>query len=465
MFNFRILSILATALVAGVVISVLTWPPPPARVENKIENNIENKERLKVPPVDDTPGIEFSLPHPSAVKYVAPKDRADELRHLDRAVLFLTDSQEDDGHWSSSRTGASGAYRNLNGDIGLTAIASYVLMSSSTKESPNQKAVAAGGKAIKWLQSKLNADGTLGELNGPGEQALSQLLGGAAFMQAAGMSTREMLRRDGQKIISVALLRMMAQNGGYGPDANSAEPRMDVMTWASCICKFASNEGMFFEVPQFGGADLPEPKDDKARDARYKAHRANEETIITNLRKGLKRLEAKGSTAPEGKSSGVFAAAPGGEANWDATVGGMLANFLINPQRSTVAPSLEFVFGEFDPKTESYPRIFSTMKLPEGNEGYHSDTAWFGSFAVSYLFTDDKYQHKSWVGNLKPMLRTQQQSDGGWPLVGPDAKRGRVWRTALHGLTLMQLAPPPPPPAPPTDAFSTPAVPNATNPK
>lgn len=455
MFNFRVLSILVTALVAGVLISVLTWPPP-APVEKSSENKIDKKDAPKSPPSDDAPGVEFTLPNPSAAKYAPSKDRPDELQLCDKALLFIMDAQEEDGHWSSSRTGAGSAYSNLNSDIGLTALAAYVLMMSSTKENPNQKGVAAGARGVKWIQSKLNADGTVGQLNAPGEQTLSQLLSGLMFMQAAGMSTREGLRRDGQRLISVALLRMKAQKAGYGPDANSAEPRMDVMAWAACVYKFAANESIYFELPQFGGADLPEPKDEKARDARYKANRVNEEQIVENLRAGLKRLEAPGTTAPEGKSSGIFSESPGKPADWDATIAGMLANFLISPQRSTVQPSLDFVFGEFDPKTESYPRVFQKMRLPEGNDGYRTDTAWFGSFAVAYLFTDDKYQHKTWVGNLKPMIRTQQQPDGGWPAAGPDAKRGRVWRAAMHALTLMQLAPPPPPPTPPSD----PAVPN-----
>ncbi len=447
--NFRAISILVSALAAGVVVSLFTWPPPA----------VERPVSLPPPVVDDAPDVDFRITNPSAVKYVPPKDRFDELQLCDKAVLFLLDSQESDGHWSSARTGAAKAFQNLNGDIGLTAIAAYVLMTSSTKDSPNPRAVAAGGKAVRWIESKMNADGTVGELNGPGEQVFSQFLAGAAFMQAAGMSTRESLRKEGQKVIAVSLMKMRAKNGGYGPDMNSVEPRMDVLTWAACICKFASNEGLYFELPQFGGAELPEPKDDKARDARYKAHRAAEDEILNNIRTGLKRLEAAGTSAPEGKSSGVFAQQPGGAADWNATIAGMLANFLISPQRSTVAPSLEFVFGPFDAKSENYPRIAEFVRWGERGEGYRSDVAWFGTFAVSYLFTDDKFQHKTWAGLMRPLLKSHQQPDGGWPVAGDDAQRGRVWRTAMHTLTLIQLAPPPPPPAPPEDTINTPAVP------
>src|SRR4029078_1652821 len=124
---------------------------------------------------------------------------------------------------------------------------------------------------------------------------------------------------------------------------------------------------------------------------------------------------------------GIFAATPGGEADWNATLAGMLANFLISPQRSTVTPSLDFIFGPLGAKTESYPRIAEMMRWGKHGEGYRAASAWFGSFAVSYLFTDDKFQPRTWVGVVKPILKEHQLPDGGWPVAGPDATRGRVW--------------------------------------
>ena len=438
--SFKNFSIWIVSLTAGALVSYFVFPSGGRTLLKPLEKNTAQ-----------LPAGEFTIEHPLAAKYIPAIDRSSDMQMFDKAALFLMDAQDADGHWDSARTLASPEFQNVNGDIALTGIAAYVLMCTNTPATPNPEAVARGGKAMRWLESKLNADGSVGQSNGPGEQTVAQLMAGAAFMQAASMSTREELRQTAGKLMNVALLHMQAQNGGYGPSPNSAEPRADVLGLAAFVYKSASLDGY-----QFDGS---KPEDDVTRSARAKAQRAIEEQIVNSLRAGFKRLEIPAQSGDPKKGSGVFSNTPGGPPEWNATVACLLANFLINPQRSSVNPALDFVFGTFDAKAEGYPRIPETMRWGVKGEGYNAISTWFGTMAVVYLFTDDKYQHRSWTVTLREILQSKQAPDGGWTVAGDDALRGRVWRTALHAMTLILIAPMPPPPAPPADTINTPAVP------
>lgn len=436
--NFRNFLIWIVSLAAGALGSYFYFPTG-GGAALKTPDAVANVRREKNASLD--PVGEFTLAHPLAANYVPAKDRSSDMQMFDKAALFLMDAQDADGHWDSARTLAAPEFRNVNGDIALTGIAAYVLMCTNTPTTPNPEAVARGGKAVRWLESKLNADGTVGQPNGPGEQTIAQLMAGAAFMQAASMSTREGLRQTAGRLMSVALLRMKAKNGGYGPSPDSIEPRADVLGLAAFVYKSASLDGYQFE--------LSKPDEAATPSARAKLQRAAEEQIVNALRAGFQRLEIPAQSGDSKKGSGVFSNTPGGAPEWHATVACLLANFLINPQRSSVNPALDFVFGAFDAKAEGYPRIPATLRWGQKGEGYNALSAWFGTMAVVYLFTDDKYQHRSWTGALREILQVKQAPDGGWAVAGEDALRGRVWRTALHAMTLILIAPMPPPAAAP----------------
>ena len=381
---------------------------------------------------DSSPSVsaDGSIPaNASALRYRAPKDRGDDMQMFDKAVLYLMDVQDPDGHIDSARTGAAPEFQNLNNDIALTSIAAWVMMGSSSAQNQNPEAVARARKAVRWLESKTQPDGTIGDVNGPGEAVLAQLFACDAFRMAVSYSTRESLRAETSRLNSVALRKMSAANGGYGSKANSAEPRADMIALASFVFKFAGYDGFKFDSV------------DTTKKPASKAAFPIEDEILDNLRAGMKRLE----------SAPVFAEKAGGPSDWRSTVCGMQAAFMINPSKTTVTPALEFVFGPFDKATESYPRVLQHVAWGKSGEGYDALALWQGSIAVVYMFTEDKYESKTWMGNVRSIFRTHQAPDGSWPVAGEDGKRGRAWRTGLHAMTLALIAPPPPPAAPPAD--------------
>ena len=387
----------------------------------------------------------------SAAGYIAPKDRSMDMQLFDKALLYLLDVQEPDGHFDSAKTGAAPEFQNLNNDIVITAIAAWVLMGSSSGVNQNTDALAGARKARRWMESKIKPDGIIAD--GPGESALAQFFASDLFRLAASYSTRDSLRQTTNRLNSAALLKMKAKNGGYGLNADSAEPNAEMLGFAAFVYKFAGYDGFKFDAY----ADENKKPDDK--NTTTKTAFPIEDEILGNIRAGFKRLDSKAD-----KSGAIFAEKPEGPPDWRATVGGMQAMFMINPSRTTVTPALEFIFGPFDKQTESYPRILEHVSWGKNGEGYDAMMLWQGSIAVIYMFTDDKYESKTWVGNLRTILKDHQSSDGSWAVAGEDAKRGRVWRTGLHAMTMALTSPPPPPPAPPPDdqTINTPAVPPKT---
>lgn len=375
------------------------------------------------------------LANPSAAKYKPPQDREPDMQLYDKAVLYLMDVQEPDGHFDSARAGAAPEFCNLNGDIANTALAAWVLMGASTGLSQNPEAVRRAKLAVKWMESKLRPDGFIADINAPGEPVVAQLFAADTFRVATSYSTRDKRRELTNKLASAALLKMRAKNGGYGPDANSEEPRPDVLALASFVYKYASLDGYKFdaffsgEKPKNGGVSF-----------------ANEDLIVDNLRAGMKRLDAKAHP-----SGAIFTEKAGGPSDWRATVSGMQAMFLINPSRSSVLPALNFMLGELDKKTESFPLVTRQIAWGKNGEGYDALTMWQGTISIIYMFTDAKIEFKSWTENVREILRAHQTAEGSWPVAGMDSRRGRVWRTCLHAMTLILTSPPPPPPGPAPD--------------
>src|SRR5688572_24698890 len=59
---------------------------------------------------------------PSAARYVPPAGLNVEMQAFEKAVLFLLDRQEPDGHWSAQKNGSAPEFQNENGDIALTSL-------------------------------------------------------------------------------------------------------------------------------------------------------------------------------------------------------------------------------------------------------------------------------------------------------------------------------------------------------
>src|ERR1043165_8535665 len=156
------------------------------------------------------------LANPSAAKYVAPPDRHIDLQLYDKAVLYLMDVQEADGHFDSARAGAAPEFCNLNGDMACTALAAGVLMGASSGKSQKKDAVKCAKRAVKWMDSKLQPDGFIVDVQAPGEPVIAQLFATDTFRFATSYSTRDDRRELTNKLASAALLKMKAKSGGEG---------------------------------------------------------------------------------------------------------------------------------------------------------------------------------------------------------------------------------------------------------
>src|ERR1043165_9711117 len=108
-------------------------------------------------------------------QYVAPKDRSAEMQAFDKAVLYLSAQQEDDGHWDAKKSGASGDFAGVNGDIASTALATYALLCSAQGKNQSRDAMMRAKRGLEWLRAKLQPDGRVAELDAPGEPVLTQM--------------------------------------------------------------------------------------------------------------------------------------------------------------------------------------------------------------------------------------------------------------------------------------------------
>ena len=169
---------------------------------------------------------------------------------------------------------------------------------------------------MRWLES--SSIRRLDRRPAARRQVVAQLMAGAAFVQAASMSTRDSSRKNAPAIVMrSALLKMKAKNGGYGPDADSAEPRADVLGLAAFVYKTGQSGRLHLSRrKRLARQLLPTRKRRRRRDKesgaaeklRREKQRAIEDEILGALRSGFQRLDAWGAEA-----SGVFAARHGGQ--------------------------------------------------------------------------------------------------------------------------------------------------------
>src|SRR4051812_33542536 len=90
------------------------------------------------------------LPKPIPVsEYVPPKERSLELQAFDKAVLYLSAQQEDDGHWDAKKAGASADFAGINGDIASTALATYALLCSAQGKQQNRDAMMRAKRGLE----------------------------------------------------------------------------------------------------------------------------------------------------------------------------------------------------------------------------------------------------------------------------------------------------------------------------
>lgn len=377
---------------------------------------------------------------PSAARYVPPQGLNVEMQAFEKAVLFLIDRQEADGHWSAKKNSGSPEYQNENGDIALTSLATYTLLLTARGKNVNREAVARAKKGMEWLNAKLQPDGRVAAIDQPGEPVVAQLLAGMAFLQSATMSTRPELKQSGTRVVRYAVLEMASPEGGWGPTPKSKEIQADI----SALGVFVYRSGLLEDV-KFTDA--------KERDKIRKV----ETEIETSIKAGMARLLA------EPAQEGVYGVSTTNRApNWDATVGGLLGQVLMLVPPSKTQQTVRYIFGEMDKTTNRFPVIQQKMDWGQKGDGYRSLTLWLNTMAVIYLFGEQTFEFKTWSDIAKKDILEKQRRDGGWDVAGEDAKRGEIWRAGMQAMAITLIAPQPPPPVDPSaDPNGAPADPNA----
>ena len=365
--------------------------------------------------------IQQPLPRPLSVdQYVPPTGRNVELQAFDKAVLYLSAQQEDDGHWSAKKAGASADFSGLNGDISSTALATYALLCSAQGKQQNRDAMTRARRGLEWLRVQVQADGRIADEAAPGEPVVAQLLTAMAFLQSASMSTRNVLRETATATTRYGILKMRATCGGYGAVPNDSAARADITALATFTFRSARMEDVKF--------DEANPKCDTE--------------IELGLKKGITALLVN----PE-KKDGLYSLSSSDlKPDWNATIAGALTQVLLLAPPSALSNSISFVLNEED------GALMKKFNWGQGGEGYRALSLWQASLAIVYLYQEHTKEWKAWNSVAKPILLDHQGKDGAWDVGGSDGERGRIWRAAFQAMALTMLAPAPPPPSLPPDS-------------
>ena len=365
--------------------------------------------------------IQQPLPKPIPVdQYVPLPGRNAELQAFDKAVLYLSAQQEDDGHWSAKKAGASADFSGLNGDISSTALATYALLCSAQGKQQNRDAMMRARRGLDWMRARVQADGRIADEAAPGEPVVAQLLTAMAFLQSASMSTRNVLRETAVSTTRYGILKMRAACGGYGAVPNDSAARADITTLATFTFRSARMEDVKF--------DEANPKCDTE--------------IELNIKKGIAALLVN----PE-KKDGLYSLSSSDlKPDWNATIAGALTQVLLLAPPSALSNSMRFVLNDEN------GALMKKLDWGQSGEGYRALSLWQGSLAIVYLYQEHTKEWKSWNGAAKPILLDHQDKHGSWDIGGSDGEHGRIWRAGFQAMTLIMLAPAPPPPSLPPDS-------------
>lgn len=358
--------------------------------------------------------------------YKPAPDRAPEMQTFDKAVLFLIDTQEPDGHWDSKKWGAEESFSGSNGDVALTALASYVFMLSGGQSGSEKLTVMSRARrGVEWLLARLNKDGRIEDELGKGEPAPAQLLTTLCLSKAAQMSKQNAFALSAAAAARYAIRKMPETGLGFGQAARSLEPRADITALAVFIYARAVESGVDLSKAEASSGAAPEPGNE---DDTFVMQR--QEDVEAQFRAGLKMLSV--SQQPGIYSMTRMAAEP----DWEATVCCLLMEGILFLPNNNQAMS--YVFGDFDQATRTHTALKEHIYWGQAGEGFSALSLWLGTLAMSYLHRTQT-QWQSWIDQIHTVLSAQQSADGGWDVAGADAKRGRVWRTALNALTLLRI--------------------------
>ena len=362
-------------------------------------------------------------PTPAApsLSYTPPPNRSPGMQAFDKALLYLIAQQEPDGHWSARKTRAAEDFCNENGDVTLTAIGAYALMSAMVGGNDERTDLVEGSRrALKWLKGKVRDDGAVSDPEGPGHPVAAQLFAGLAFHQAATTSPRDEWKSLLRLTSQYAMQKMMAKSGGFGVRAGEEHARMDMTALGGFLYILTLQSGIRFSE----GEDL--------------------QTLGVEIRieKDLQRAVRAMRVAPE-KKDGVFRmSTSGGDADFEATLVALLGQLMSNIPPQEYAPGVTFLIGK--PSNGEFPGPGEKLRWGDSGEGYRALSLWLGTLAF-WLHGETTQEYKAWRKAVESAVLPHQLPDGSWPAAGADATYGRMWRTTFTGFSLLMLNPTPPP--------------------
>ena len=362
--------------------------------------------------------------------------RSPEMQAFDKAILYLMSQQEEDGHWSAEKSGASPEFRTINGDITLTALAAATMLDACSYKQQNPKAMAAAKKAMQWLTARIRADGGIADETAGGEPVTAQIFAALTLLQAADLSARQTLHDNAAKVCRHAALSMQRKDGGFGATPGDPAVRADLTALALVMFNQARGSDV-----TFGDAPVKGPVEQETL-----------RKIENSIRAGLKALSS------DPKNKGILAFSSDKlEANWDGTMDGLLIEAALQIQGAEADAGLTYVLGvEYSADNQetikSFPGFEQHVKWGEKGEGYAALTLLEGSMMFYNVYGPQQLAYNAWSKAVLDLILTHQSPDGSWDAAGFDARLGRFWRTGLQARILLLLAPPPMPmPPPPPD--------------
>ncbi|HYF51616.1 MAG TPA: hypothetical protein VEJ63_19535 [Planctomycetota bacterium] len=374
-----------------------------------------------------TPGAAQQSP-PGTVKYTPPPDRSPGMQAFDKALLYIAAQQETDGHWSARKTGAAEEYCNENGDIALTAVGTYALMSAIAGDKPDAALVDGSKRGMRWLRAKVRDDGSVIAKDKGGPVVVAQIFTSLAFLQAATMSPREDLLSLSGTTARYAFREMMAKSGGFGEKPGDEHALLDVSSLGQFLYAMAFTSGIRFSTTEEELSKLE-----------------RELQIEKSFQSALRKMRVSHE-----KKDGVFRmSTAGGEADFDATVVALLGQLLGNIPPKEYTPGFGFILGTPDTNGE-FPGPGEKLAWGKEGEGYRALPMWLGTLGIA-LHGDKTQEYRAWRSAFEETVLKHQLADGSWPVAGSDARYGKIWRTALTSFSLNLLNPAPPPKPPPPD--------------
>jgi hypothetical protein len=356
--------------------------------------------------------------------YIPPENRSEALQAFDKALLFIVNQQEADGHWSASRTGAEKEFCNPNTDLTLTALSTYTLLNALIGKQPNPALIESSRRGLRWLREKLRADGGIADLHGPGEPVVAQLFCSLVFIQAASMSPLDIFAKQATLTTQYGLLQMTNFEEGFNTRKELKNSRLDVTTLAAFLYRNALTSNIRFSVT----------KEDIEKFA-----------VELRIEKGIQAVLKKTRIASD-KQAGVFRMNSSAdtadlmrEDDFDATLCALLTQILANLPPKEVSPGFSFILGT-PSESGLYPNAGEKLSWGKTGEGYRALPTWFGSLAFAF-YGDHESCFRAWSKAFQESILSHQAKDGSWDASGPDARYGRIYRTALTACSLLLLNP------------------------